>query len=122
MSAAREGAQTKPYYSRISGGVVVLSPSEPPNGWDNVEAFYVDVAGAKRLADAAPDLLAALDAARIEFRNGQTELEFARDTRRAKNDRERMVALLDSTDRVVRAHEKAIEAIDAAIAAAKGTK
>lgn len=50
-----------PFSSRVSGGVVVLSPNEPPNGWDNVEAFMADVQSAKRLADAAPEYHAATD-------------------------------------------------------------
>lgn len=61
------------------------------------------------------ELLKALDAARIELRNGQTELEFGRDTRRAKNEYERLGAMTDSTDRVVRGHEQAIQAIDALV-------
>lgn len=55
--SARNGA----YSVRISGGVVVLSPVEPPFGWD-AAGFQRDVGVVARLAESAPDLLAACEA------------------------------------------------------------
>lgn len=74
---------------------------------------------AKRKQSRRAELVSALLASRVELRNGQVEMEFARDSKRTRPDSERLAALMDSTDRVIRGHEQAIQAIDAAVDAGR---
>lgn len=67
-------AYPKPYSSRISGGVVVLSPNEPPNGWEDVEAFNKDVLRSKRVADAAPAMYELLQSLNLRMNDGRNSV------------------------------------------------